>query len=158
MLTNQRGLATGLNHNKGVGANWRNSHRERLHFLANDRTNAFQEVLQPIGATGEAEFSRLPLKELGEYYMDAKLAGGHWQCDWGDGTCMEMEHEIEFAEKDDPERSNDYKYVFDVSGQASRSERWGRADDRPMVTLGALGSRGSWRLTSEYTVLLRSLR
>lgn len=111
----QRGLATGLNHNKNVGANWRNSHRERLHFLANDRSNAIQQVLVPIGATGEAEYSQLPLKELGEYYMDAKLAGGHWQCDWGDGTCQEMEDEIDFAGKDDAERSNQFKYVFDVS-------------------------------------------
>lgn len=73
-----------------------------------------QEVLLPIGATGEAEFSSLPRKDLGEYYMDAKLAGGHWQCDWGDGTCQEMEDEIDFAPKDDSERSNQFKYVFDV--------------------------------------------
>ncbi len=35
-LTTQRGLATGLNHNKHGGARWRESHRERLHFLAFD--------------------------------------------------------------------------------------------------------------------------
>lgn len=47
--------------------------------------------------------------------MDAKLAGGHWQCNWDDGTCKEMEDEIDFAEKDASERSNQFKYVFDVS-------------------------------------------
>jgi beta-1,2-xylosyltransferase len=47
--------------------------------------------------------------------MDAKLAGGHWQCDWDDGTCSEMESEIEFAEKDPAEKSNQFKYIFDVS-------------------------------------------
>ena len=72
-------------------------------------------VLVPIGATGEAEFSKLPSKGVGEYYMDAKLAGGAWQCDWGDGTCGEMNAEIDFAEKDDAEKSNQYKYVLDVS-------------------------------------------
>jgi hypothetical protein len=109
----QRGLSTGLNHNKGT--NWRNSHRERLHFLANDKKKGFSDVLIPIGATGEAEFARLSTKGLGEYYMDVKLAGGSWQCDGGDGTCAEMEDEIDFGSKDGTERSNDFKYVFDVS-------------------------------------------
>lgn len=47
--------------------------------------------------------------------MDVKLSGGNWQCDWGDGSCQAMEDEIEFAPKDEAERSNDFKYVFDVS-------------------------------------------
>lgn len=47
--------------------------------------------------------------------MDVKLSGGSWQCDGGDGTCGEMDEEIEFAQKDSMERSNDFKYVFDVS-------------------------------------------
>ncbi|ORX35699.1 hypothetical protein BD324DRAFT_631296 [Kockovaella imperatae] len=113
-----RGLATGLQHNKKEGKDWRNSHRERLHFLANDKSGAFQEFLSPIGMTGEAELTRQKRKDLGQYYMDAKLAGGHWQCDWGDGTCQEMEDEIEFAQKDDQEKSNQFKYVFDTDGNA----------------------------------------
>lgn len=112
----QRGLATGLNHNKKGGAKWRQSHRERLHFLANDKTSANQEILSPIGNTGAVEYARYPMKELGEYYMDVKLAGGHWQCDGEDGTCDEMNNEIEWAEKDPGEKSNEFKYVFDVSG------------------------------------------
>ncbi|EIW70562.1 beta-1,2-xylosyltransferase 1 [Tremella mesenterica] len=113
-----RGLSTGLNHDKGAGHLWRQSHRERLHFLANDRTGAREELLSPIGSSGEAELTQLPLKELGEYYMDVKLAGGHWQCNWEDGTCDEMEKEIDFAEKDSAEKSNGYKYVFDTDGNA----------------------------------------
>ena len=66
--------------------------------------------------TGEAEYSQYPLRESGEYYMDVKLAGGNWQCDWGDGTCEEMDNEIDFAGKDNAEKSNLFKYVFDVSG------------------------------------------
>jgi beta-1,2-xylosyltransferase len=104
-----------LEHNKKDGAKWRQSHRERLHFLANDKSAAYASVLTPIGATGEAQVQQYRLKDLGEYYMDAKLAGGHWQCDWDDGTCSEMESEIEFAEKDPAEKSNQFKYIFDVS-------------------------------------------
>ena len=59
--------------------------------------------------------TRYPLKELGDFYMDAKISGGAWQCSWDDGSCQEMEAEIDFAEKDNSERSNDFKYVFDVS-------------------------------------------
>lgn len=110
-----RGLATGLNHNKNSGAKWRQSHRERLHFLANDRTNANQEVLSAMGTTGEVELNRYPRKELSDYYMDVALAGGNWQCDWDDGTCDEMDKEISWAGKDAGEKSNEYKYVFDVS-------------------------------------------
>ncbi|OWZ65552.1 beta-1,2-xylosyltransferase 1 [Cryptococcus neoformans] len=113
-----RGLATGLQHNKKAGAKWRQSHRERLHFLANDKSDTYTEVLSPVGSTGEAELAQMPLRELGQYYMDVKLAGGNWQCDWGDGTCDEMEKEIDFAPKDSSERSNDFKYVFDTDGNA----------------------------------------
>lgn len=70
--------------------------------------------------------------------MDAKLAGGHWQCDWDDGTCSEMEKEIDFAEKDAAEKSNQFKYIFDVS--LSSDEIWGGADERLMEMLGVRGS------------------
>nr|ODN93002.1 beta-1,2-xylosyltransferase 1 [Cryptococcus depauperatus CBS 7855] len=114
-----RGLATGLRHNKGTGAKWRQSHRERLHFLANyNNPDRYTEILSPVGSSGEAELTRLPLKELGQYYMDIKLVGGGWQCDNGDGTCNEMEQEIGFAQEDNPERSNDFKYIFDTDGNA----------------------------------------
>jgi len=69
--------------------------------------------------------------------MDAKLAGGHWQCDWDDGTCKEMEDEIDFAEKDPAEKSNQFKYIFDVS---CFWIRMGSADERLMETLGVQGS------------------
>lgn len=73
--------------------------------------------------------------------MDAKLAGGHWQCDWDDGTCSEMEAEIEFAEKDPAEKSNQFKYIFDVS-LSSHEDKRDRADDRLMEMLGVRGSLG----------------
>lgn len=85
-----RGLATGLQHNKKTGQRWRQSHRERLHALANDLGTSLKEVLMPVGRTGRAEKKSFSAKELGRYYMDVKMAGGPWQCDWGDGTCDEM--------------------------------------------------------------------
>lgn len=65
--------------------------------------------------------------------MDVKMSGGPWQCDWGDGSCDEMKcvrqapalgnvglmvcihrEMFQFGSKDGPEKSNEYKYVFDV--------------------------------------------
>ncbi|KAI5453780.1 cryptococcal xylosyltransferase 1 [Naganishia albida] len=113
-----RGLATGLQHNKHTGAQWRDSHRERLHFLANDASSSPRTVLEPVGASGRAVENAYPANALGQYYMDVKLSGGHWQCDGADGTCDEMNQEIEFGSKDSPERSNAFKYVFDTDGNA----------------------------------------
>ena len=79
--------------------------------------------------------------------MDVKLAGGNWQCDWGDGTCQEMEDEFDYADTDPAERSNDFKYVFDVS---LCSCCWSEADSvRPTEMPGARGFRDSWPVTSE---------
>ncbi|KAJ9094050.1 hypothetical protein QFC21_006151 [Naganishia friedmannii] len=113
-----RGLATGLQHNKITGAKWRDSHRERLHFLANDPSSTPRSILEPVGVSGRAVENEYPVNMLGQYYMDVKLSGGHWQCDGSDGTCDEMNEEIEFGSKDSPERSNAFKYVFDTDGNA----------------------------------------
>lgn len=113
-----RGLATGLQHNKNTGAKWRDSHRERLHFLANDASSTPKSILEPVGVSGRAVENEYPVNMLGQYYMDVKLSGGHWQCDGSDGTCDEMNEEIEFGSKDSPERSNAFKYVFDTDGNA----------------------------------------
>lgn len=86
-----RGLATGLQHNKFTGARWRDSHRERLHSLANNHTEALQSVLVPVGSTGKAQEVSYTKAELNQYYMDVKMSGGSWQCDYGDGSCGEME-------------------------------------------------------------------
>ncbi len=59
-----RGKATGLNHNKKSGSKWRQSHRERLHFLANDRKKLHEEVLTPVGNTGQVETRRTRSKSL----------------------------------------------------------------------------------------------
>lgn len=113
-----RGLATGMFHNKKGGHKWRQNHRERLHFLANDRTGSEEDVMVPVGATGQTKYERHRLDALGNYYTNAKLAQGPWQCDEGDGTCAEMQSEIEFAPKDPMEESNKYKYILDTDGNA----------------------------------------
>ncbi|KLT40707.1 Cap3p [Cutaneotrichosporon oleaginosum] len=113
-----RGLATGMFHDKKAGSKWRQNHRERLHFLANDRTGGEVDVMVPVGSTGTAKYERHSLKALGDYYTNAKLAHGPWQCDEGDGTCAEMQSEIEFVPKDPKEESNKYKYLLDTDGNA----------------------------------------
>jgi beta-1,2-xylosyltransferase len=113
-----RGRATGMGHNKGNGAKWRQSHRERLHWLANDESTKMLDVLSPSGSAGETQLVSYPLRSLGQYYMDAKLIGGPWQCDRGDGTCDEMAAEIEFAGEATWQESNQYKYIIDVDGNA----------------------------------------
>lgn len=113
-----RGLATGMQHNKHKGKNWRTSHRERLHHLANDKTGAVDTVLTPVGKTGLAKSEKVSRKKLGDYYMNVKLADGPWQCDWDDGTCGEMKEEIDFAPKDPKEESIKYKYILDTDGNA----------------------------------------
>jgi beta-1,2-xylosyltransferase len=90
VLFSQRGLATGLQHNKNTGAKWRDSHRERLHFLANDASSTPRSILEPVGVSGRVVENEYPVNMLGQYYMDVKLSGGHWQCDGSDGTCDEM--------------------------------------------------------------------
>lgn len=79
------------------------------------------------------------MKELGDYYMDVKLTGGHWQCDWDDGTCEEMNKEIEWAEHDTAERGNDFKYVFDVSQSSSRPSSKTRERKRRFGQVWAAG-------------------
>lgn len=120
-----RGQTTGMWHDKGRGRKWRHSHRERLHHLANDKTGASQHVLRPVNGTGLAVTETHSLKTLGEYYMNAKLAGGPWQCDQGDGTCDEMSAEIDFAPKDPATESKKHKYILDTDGNAwsSRFQR-----------------------------------
>lgn len=86
----QRGLATGIMHNKKFGPQWMSSHRERLHLLTNDQSSDPKPVLIPIGSSGQAEMMNFTARELSEYYMDVKMSGGAWQCDWGDGSCDEM--------------------------------------------------------------------
>jgi beta-1,2-xylosyltransferase len=128
-----RGRSTGLDHNKGNGAKWRQSHRERLHWLANDKTSKVHNVLAPVGKTGEAQVISYPLRSLGQYYMNAKLITGPWQCNEGDGTCKEMANEIEFAGESSWEESNQYKYIIDVDGNA-----WSSRFTRLMASLNVV--------------------
>ncbi|WOO80670.1 Beta-1,2-xylosyltransferase 1 [Vanrija pseudolonga] len=129
-----RGLATGLNKNKKEGSRWRESHRERLHFLANEKDkDKTAEILEPIESSGMARYKNYTLRSLGQYYMNAKLADQPWQCDGNDGTCDEMKAEIDFAPKDPSEKSNEYKYILDVDGNA-----WSSRFPRLMASLNVV--------------------
>lgn len=113
-----RGLSTGIMHDKKKGAQWPNSHRERLHRLANDKTYKTHSVLLPVDSSGDARVEEIPSKLLSDYYMDVSLSQGPRQCDDGDGTCEEMKQAFTFAPKDPAERSNAFKYVFDIDGNS----------------------------------------
>lgn len=113
-----RGLATGIHHNKKGGAKWPNSHRERLHRLANNASFAPIDVLVPLGTSGATKVESIPANTLSQYYMDVAMSKGPWQCDGNDGTCKEMEQQFTFASEDPSERSNEFKYVFDTDGNA----------------------------------------
>ena len=58
--------------------------------MANAAASTPRSILEPVGVSGRAIENEYPANTLGQYYMDVKLSGGHWQCDGGDGTCDEM--------------------------------------------------------------------
>ncbi|WVQ98701.1 hypothetical protein IAU59_005832 [Kwoniella sp. CBS 9459] len=105
-----RGTATGLFHNKKTP--WRQSQRERLHFLSHN-VSSFEDVIPLLLPNNEiAEFTR---EQLG-VYLDVGLTGKPNQCDQEDGTCDEMANEIDFMSRVSKEHSLQYKYVVDVDG------------------------------------------
>ncbi|WVQ70107.1 uncharacterized protein L199_008332 [Kwoniella botswanensis] len=105
-----RGSATGLFHSRKTP--WRQSQRERLHFLAHN-TSASEEnmsILLPNGELGE--YTR---KELNGW-LDVGLSGVPAQCDQADGSCDDMAREIDFMGRVRKEDSLKYKFVIDVDG------------------------------------------
>lgn len=110
-----RGRATGMEHNKGASSQWRHSQRERLHWLANSKSSEPMTIMEPKDASGAARMVNRPKNKLGQYYTDAKLVGGPWQCDRNDGTCDEMQAEIDFAPLEGSDKANEFKYILDVS-------------------------------------------
>ncbi|KAK4683682.1 hypothetical protein P7C73_g6549, partial [Tremellales sp. Uapishka_1] len=111
----KRGSATGLSHQKDTL--WRQSQRERLHFLTHNTSTSTVPVLadkSPVGGKlGVEEWSRI---ELNEKWMDVGLSGGPVQCKKEDGSCDEMAKEIDFMTRVRKEDSLKYKFVVDVDG------------------------------------------
>ncbi|KAL7423911.1 hypothetical protein Q5752_001496 [Cryptotrichosporon argae] len=107
-----RGSTTGSFHSKKLP--WRQSQRERLHFFANNNSDAEVDVLvDRNGKLGLEPWSRATLNEA---WMDIGLAGQPTQCSRSDGSCDDMAREINFMPPVPKEHAVSFKYVIDVDG------------------------------------------
>jgi hypothetical protein len=111
-----RGSTTGDSYTQAMssrpGYDWRQSHRPRLHFFAqNTEGDSDVWVKRSTGWTQENWSHEI----LNEHYIDVGFAGRVHQCD-KDGTCDEMVAEIKFKPRVDPREAIHYKYVLDIDG------------------------------------------
>ncbi|TXT13364.1 hypothetical protein VHUM_00731 [Vanrija humicola] len=96
---------------------WRQSHRVRLHHFANNHSRALTSFMLrhdvlPLGyATENGTTAR-----VGDYFFDMALAGQPIQCDEEDGTCDDMEQEIDFAPFQRSTTMNKHKFLLDIDG------------------------------------------
>lgn len=119
-----------------TGWDWRESHRVRLHFLANPRgENRTQEVEllveepsnEPLSVWDSVSMSRkpapanklrlksFPREELNKKYFDMGLVGPLLQCDAKDRTvCDAASSAIEWLEAVPQSKGQDAKFVIDV--------------------------------------------
>ncbi|KAG8908008.1 F-actin-capping protein subunit alpha [Tulasnella sp. 403] len=76
---------------------WRNSHRIRLHNLANNATLG-EDIVNLLTEDSAGRLSRemYRRKELNGAYLDTGLIGPPMQCSEDDGTCDDMRREIKF--------------------------------------------------------------
>ncbi|RXK36431.1 hypothetical protein M231_06275 [Tremella mesenterica] len=107
-----RGTATGSFHNKKIP--WRGSQRERLHFLAHNNSEATAPIL--VKRDGRWVTESYPVQEMNEAWLDVGLSDGPTQCSEEDGSCDELEMEIDFMPRVRKEDAVKYKYVIDVDG------------------------------------------
>lgn len=120
---------------------WRASHRERLAQFAEHgkqgtasvlvkRTEFVREVCafvlrlplscldlrltDMLGLHPCASLQEWHKDLLNERWLDIGFAGAPSQCDESDGTCFEMEDELNFRERVEADRSGRYRYLMDV--------------------------------------------
>lgn len=107
-----RGRSTGSHHSKKW--NWRDSHRIRLHGLAHNLSLADDQV-SVLVETKHEKLRRKTFRrqELNDAYLDVGLISPAMQCDRLDGTCDDMEQEIEFV-RPVWSKSGGSKYKLDV--------------------------------------------
>ncbi|KLT43057.1 hypothetical protein CC85DRAFT_284814 [Cutaneotrichosporon oleaginosum] len=111
-----RGSATGISM-MHQGVKWRDSHRWRLHLFANNMTGQ-REILVPRlnASTVGLGTETMDAEESARWFFNMRLAGGPIQCDEDDGTCDEMQEEIEWAPYDPPSATRDAKFLLDIDG------------------------------------------
>lgn len=117
---------------------WRQSHRVRLHHFANNHSLGLTSFMVPdLGDDQEREHAHAnghygqlrhdvpPLGYrtengtawgIGNYFFDMALAGQPIQCDEDDGTCDDMDREINFAKFQRSTQMNKHKFLLDIDG------------------------------------------
>lgn len=103
-----------MHHDKERNRLWRQSHRERLVALAHDKKG--REVTYLDGAS-HPKVHAVDGADAAGRYLDIKFGGDPLQC--GDGACEEMANEYVFGPVSDKFRSDDFKYLIDVSAVPS---------------------------------------
>lgn len=87
-----RGSPTGVSHRKHL--EWRKSQRHRLNRFANNASNDAIPVLVERGNTVRAEAHRI--RDMNQRWFDIGLTGGPTQCSIEDGSCDELQKEVEW--------------------------------------------------------------
>ncbi|KAG8887473.1 F-actin-capping protein subunit alpha [Tulasnella sp. 332] len=119
-----RGRSTGCWHQK---ATWRQSHRVRLHLLANNHNGTYTPegaatdddlmVLVEDEGAGILTTRMLSRWEFNARFMDVGLIGPPMVCDVNDGTCDDMADRIDFLERTtEGTKGERYKFTIDVDG------------------------------------------
>jgi len=108
-----RGRTTGTWHSKEH--DWRKSHRVALHLRANAKDgDTIEEILVEDRIEQGLNLQVLQRNNLNELYMDVGLVGPPAQCSRDDGTCLEMENDLEFKQVVSRAVGESYKYALDV--------------------------------------------
>lgn len=82
--------------------------------LGNDKNGRHTAYLDPGPHPSLHSNSR---KDAAQRWLDVKFGDNPIQCWDNDGTCEEMANEYRFAPVEDQFRSDDFKYLIDVSRQ-----------------------------------------
>ncbi|KAL7417282.1 hypothetical protein BDY24DRAFT_412029 [Mrakia frigida] len=108
-----RGSTTGDSFSKRDDYNWRNSHRIRLHALANARRGHTDVLIE--SPSRRIAMKRVQVRDLNEHLMDVGISS-IGQCSEEDGTCAVMRKEIQLAGVVFPHETLQYRYAFDIDG------------------------------------------
>ena len=111
-----RGSSTGDSYSARRGYDWRESHRPRLHLIAQSNSSEKVEIWVKKGSTGGSggggggfwEREKWRIGDLNRFWLDVGLTGVH-QCKEADGTCAEMKREIKLAARVDSTQAAKYK-------------------------------------------------
>lgn len=100
-------------------------------------------------------------KKLNQRWFDVGFAGKPGQCDEDDGTCYEMEEELNFIGRVESDKSGRYRYLVDVSRSVTFPSPFDESDTQlllyPQVDGNGWSSRFRRLLSSGSCVTMRNL-